>query len=196
MSADDVTAPDPTAAFAAHVRSTAFTLTLSGPMIDTLLRHDLWADLEARYPWYSAFQPMGTAGNANGAELAAQWCRQTVRALVRRGLLAVTIIEPPCRFNDVITLSEAGRAVVAVLKAAGFTPSIPDWQRVPLHPDDRYKLDILDPASRAGQQPWPHDRRMDLMRPGDERWLSLTPRQVGEMDAFDRNRSVRPEAHR
>jgi hypothetical protein len=151
-------------AFAAHTRSTAFSLTLSGPMADELLRLHKAADLMSRYPWFEPWRPVNFALE----ETVVDWAsRGTVRALIRRGLVGVNHPDStPAAYHEVIVLTPAGHLTCELLLEAGFEAVGPPLQ-VPCHPDDRIKVDL-----GGTTWPTPHDRRLDVMIDEDRPFLS------------------------
>lgn len=144
--------------FASYTRSASFAVTLSSAMIHTITHLDKAWELRARFPWFTdGYQ--ATFGTAE--ELAIQWCTPTVRALAKRGLVDVTPKGPPVYQWEVITLTEAGRLMAALLREAGFTAD-PRHLQVPCHPDDRTPVSIVGP-----QRPTPFDRRLSMVTEAD-----------------------------
>jgi len=151
--------------FESYTRSASFAVTLSSPMISTLLHMDKSDDLRRRFPWFTEGHP-ASFGTAD--ELAVQWCTSSIRALVKRGLVDVTPKPPPVYRWEVLTLTWAGRLMVGLLTEAGFAVNPHSGLQVPPHPDDRIPLS-LDGVDR----PVPVDRRVSMMTDGDLPFMSF-----------------------
>ena len=177
-------------AFVAATRSTAFTLALSHKMIETLMwsaaiqrAEDIQEDLRTRFDWAPEYRLTNFGTDNLEMALAAQ--DPTSKALTRRGLM--TMVEKSGGktrvFGDDVPRTwerrptKAGLILAELLLEAGFPPA-ELWlkPKVPLHPDDRPRL---TPWLQDFKIEHRHDRRVDLMIPGDEQWfdppLKVTP---------------------
>lgn len=157
-------------AFEAFTRNTAFNLSLSSAMCNTIMEHALADRLRAKYPWAlpNTWVNFGTPEHAAAMYVS----DRTNRALVRRGLLRIEIPEtlPACRF-DIVALTRAGELMADLLAEAGFAldPEHYPWLRVTCHPDDRIPVEV----GAVDQPPTPRDRRLDMVEAWDRPWMSL-----------------------
>lgn len=153
--------------FAAYTRSASFAFTLSAPQANRLLWYVKVTELRDKYPWYDPW-PINFG---EATRMASDHSDSVIRALTRRGLLDVNPTPAPCSVLDVITLTEAGRLMAAMLRIAGFEwPKVP---AVPPHPDDRIKLAVRNDEVVVTERP--HDRR----DPADAEWFGRYPIHAG-----------------
>lgn len=190
--------------FAAHTRSTAFSLTLSQPMIDRVMAleamhraREIAAGLASRFPWYEAGTTQdqvfrararctdSVAETPDKARLWQMHLSTTEQALARRGLFEleeVHVEDPPSIYGGAPecwrylrdTLTPAGLKLADLLVAADFERRDPCQfvRSVGPHPDDRLKIRVDGPEPEQ-----PRDRRVDLMLPEDEPFLSVLRRE-------------------
>lgn len=140
--------------FTQYVRSASFAITLSHAQIQELLRHEKVDELRHKYDWYHPAQVnFGTP-----EESAAAWITSTIRSLIKKGFISMTIRDLPTTRYDVLQLTDAGLLVCMLLREAQFEADPKGIQAVPLHPDDRHILH-LDKPERNRLERVDRDRR-------------------------------------
>ncbi len=178
--------------FQSYTRSASFHMTLSQPMIMKLAWYAarenaiLTAhDLSTRYDWYMPHDLWPAFGPTTPEELAYE-CDGTTRALLKRGLVEVSeerlaagwaVLDAIAESEEPSTVlvfraTTAGQLQAQLLIEAGFDIDLSGDKLVPLvnkHYDDRPRVSVSD----ADPEPTPRDRRLDLMKPGDEKFFSV-----------------------
>jgi len=182
--------------FGEYSRSTAFAVSLSARMVGALLRLDareearvISADLAARFDWYQPMEAEIAWFTTDDNDLLAVASR-TLRALLDRGLVEIGTKEvtepgllpgdpPEVTIGRYWRLSEAGCRMAEILRLAGFDAPQPNVRKVPVHPDDRVRIEMGGPPDFDITSSVPPDRRWDLMAPGDDRYFAWPgrPRQ-------------------